>query len=120
MKTSKQQKLLTSQQFRASYDGGQKLHTPFFTAFLLRTDGHQQRIGITVTRKVGGAVIRNRCKRRIREVLRRQKHLAPNGVGYDLVINAKAGLVEADFKQLECAFDQTFRRIRETLSRQGG
>ena len=120
MKASKRQKkLLTSQQFRAVYDRGQKFHTPFFSAFFLKTGSLDRRIGITVTRKIGGAVVRNRCKRRIREALRRQKNFGFADIGYDLVINAKASLLTADFKQLERTFGQFSERIRETLCGDG-
>jgi len=120
MKASKRQKkLLTSQQFRAVYDRGQKFHTPFFSAFFLKTSSLDQRVGITVTRKIGGAVIRNRCKRRIREALRRQENFRFNDIGYDLVVNAKASLLTADFRQLERVFEQFLGRIRGTLSGDG-
>jgi ribonuclease P protein component len=115
------QKLLNREQFRKVYDQGQKFHTPFFSAFILKTDSGEQRVGITVTRKLGGAVVRNRCKRRIREILRRQLPSLANDVGYDIVINAKASLPTADFQQLAAAFERTLARLREPyLKSRGG
>ncbi len=119
MKSSnKHQKLLTPKQFRAVYDKGRKFNTPFFSAFILKTDGHEHRVGITVTRKLGGAVLRNRCKRRIREILRRNEDPALNDIGYDMVINAKEVLSSADFRQLEEAFRQTLARFRIASAKQ--
>jgi ribonuclease P protein component len=111
--TKQSTRLLSSQQFREVYERGQKFNSPFFSAFILRTNTGEQRIGITVTRKLGGAVVRNRCKRRIRELFRRQAPLTLKDVGCDLVINAKASLSTADYKELEAAFERTFTRFRE-------
>ena len=124
--SSKPQTLRNSQQFRRVYDQGHKFHTPFFSAFMLRNDGDEQRYGITVTRKIGSAVIRNRCKRRLREVIRkyesRNSHLAYDSClgGFDLVINVKAGLEKVDFNQLELAFSQVMDRFRNFGNKQIG
>lgn len=56
------------------------------------------RLGITVSRKVGNAVVRNRVKRRIREWFRAQRE--PLGAGVDLVVigrAAAAGLEYSNF-----------------------
>ena len=55
--------------------------------FLLRRASGQPRLGITVSRKVGDAVTRNRLKRRIREVFRR--HPKRSDLGCDLIVIAK-------------------------------
>jgi len=57
------------------------------------------RIGFSVSRRVGGAVQRNRVKRRLREVIRRKlPRIAP---GYDLVITARPGAADARMETLE-------------------
>src|SRR5260221_14498799 len=89
--------LRTGQQFRAVYNKGFRFHSPYFSAFILPTATGEVRLGITVTRKMGKAVARNRCKRRIREVFRRYSSKDFKGVGCDLVINAKSELATAKF-----------------------
>jgi len=78
-------------------------------------EGNEQRIGITVTRKIGNAVVRNRCKRRLREALRRQLNEPANLVGFDLVVNAKPNLIEADFEQIVDALAKTVARFSESV-----
>jgi ribonuclease P protein component len=109
------QKLRSRRQFRAVYAQGQKFHTPFFSAFILRTEGAEQRFGITATRKIGGAVLRNRCKRRLREIIRHCHVAELDGIGFDLVVNPKTELATADFRQLREAFERTLKRFRATL-----
>jgi ribonuclease P protein component len=122
MKASREpQTLRNSRQFRKVYDQGQRYHTPHFSAFILRNDGIEQRIGITVTRKIGNAVIRNRCKRRLREVIRGFFTQAPDSLtapGYDLVINAKSSLVDAEFKQVQASFARVIAKIGESPRKQ--
>jgi ribonuclease P protein component len=116
----KLQKLRNSQQFRRVYEQGQRFHTPFFSAFILKNDIGEQRIGITVTRKIGCAVIRNRCKRRLREIMRTYQYEGLNSTGFDLVINVKPGLAEADYRQLQESFTRVMERFRDSLAKQSG
>ena len=111
----KLQTLRNSRQFRQVYDQGQRVHSSLFSAFFVKTEGTEQRIGITVTRKIGNAVVRNRCKRRLREALRKQLNESVNLVGFDLVINAKPSLIGADFKQIVDALAKTVARYSESL-----
>lgn len=62
-------------------------------------DSGVTRIGFSVSRRVGGAVARNRVKRRLREVIRRK--LARIAPGYDLVITARPGAADARMETLE-------------------
>jgi ribonuclease P protein component len=111
----KLQTLRNSRQFRQVYENGQRFHSSLFTAFILQTESNERRIGITVTRKIGNAVVRNRCKRRLREALRRQFNESESSFGFDLVINAKPGLIEADFRQIVDGLARTVGRFGESL-----
>lgn len=72
-------------------------HTPHFVVLWdARTGG--SRLGVTVSRKVGGAVVRNRVKRRLRELFRRDaKRLLPD---HDVVVIAKPGAGELALDEL--------------------
>lgn len=111
----KLQMLTSSRQFRVVYDQGVRFHTTFFSLFFLRTTEGEPRLGITVTRKIGPAVVRNRCKRRLREVARRDTLSLFAGVGCDIVINAKSGMLSANLNDLTQAFSCAMVRFRETI-----
>jgi ribonuclease P protein component len=111
------QTLRNSQQFRRVYERGQKIHTPFFSAFFLRNDAGERRYGITVTRKIGGAVVRNRCKRRLREIVRKYELCPSYPEGFDLVLNVKQELAETDFKRLQESFARTMSRFCHEMDR---
>ena len=60
------------------------------------------RVGITVGKKLGGAVVRNRVRRRLREVYRlNESRFAP---GWDIVVVARSRCVNADFSKLTQAY----------------
>lgn len=105
-------------QFRQVYNHGQRFSNPFFAAFFLKNETSQQRLGITVTRKIGSAVVRNRCKRRLREIFRLRDREALSSTGYDLVINVRSGMIEAEYRELQAAFMNILKKFQENLTRE--
>lgn len=84
-----------------------------FIVFALPNDLGYCRLGLTVSRKVGGAVKRNRVKRLLREVFRRNRAgLTP---GMDLVVNARPSIAARGYGELE----QEFLRSISSLARRG-
>lgn len=87
-------------QFLAAAKGVSQARGAVVVQQLDRDDGEPTiRLGFTATRKVGGAVIRNRCKRRLREAARQ---LAPlyGRPGCDYVFIARMGTAERDWTRL--------------------
>jgi ribonuclease P protein component len=101
-KFPKTDRILKRDLFKRVYEEGQKIQSSHFTAFVLPNSGGQARIGITATRKMGNSVERNRARRLVREVFRKNKWLVPHGV--DIVINVKRSLAEASYGDLEGDF----------------
>jgi len=60
------------------------------------------RVGITTGKKLGHAVVRNRARRRLREVYRLNEHLFKSG--YDIVVVARSRCITADFQKLTKAY----------------
>lgn len=77
-----------------------------------RGDGESvMRFGITVTKKIGGAIVRNRMKRRFRALAR--DILPEQGfAGADHVLIGRAGGVERDFASLRSEFHQALAKLR--------
>ena len=83
--------------FHAARSQGRKAHTPHFLIVVLprRADG-RSRLGITVTKKVSSSAVgRNRVKRVVREVFRRNRELFPDGC--DVFVIAKQGAPELGY-----------------------
>jgi ribonuclease P protein component len=75
---------------------------------------HESRIGLSVSRKVGNAVVRNRWKRLIREAFRVQKDELPSGL--DIVVRPRRGATP-DFESIRVSLRSLASRIEKKLSR---
>src|SRR5687768_13196005 len=73
----KDERLRRRSEFLRAQREGRRFATEHFLFFVFDAAGEALRLGITVSRKVGGAVQRNRVKRLVREVYRRNKSLFP-------------------------------------------
>jgi len=98
------------QDFAAFQGGGTTRSHPLLIARFRRTDLETTRFGLSTGRALGGAVVRNRVRRRLREALRM---MSPSfQPGWDVLIIAKPAIVEADQDTLVGA-------LRRTLSKGG-
>ena len=96
-------------EYLAVQGSGRKLHSDSFLLFLLRrTPESPTRFGVTVTKRVGGAVVRNRVKRLVREVVRRHKAWFPTGI--ELVFVAKPSAKALDLAAAEREIERLCRR----------
>jgi ribonuclease P protein component len=88
-------------------EGGVGKTHPLLVGRFARTDLDQTRIGLATGKRLGGAVVRNRARRRIREVLR---VMAPSfQPGWDVLIIARPAIVEADQDALVGAIRRVLR-----------
>jgi ribonuclease P protein component len=82
---------------------GVRFTTPFFVATVVMTDG-PTRVGFVVSKQVGGAVVRNLVKRRLRDIASRR--LVQSATGRDVVIRALPAARDASFDELSEAWDR--------------
>ena len=108
-------RLTSRRQFLAVQARGRRVRSASFTIIGMRNDAAGSRIGITVTRKVGGAVVRNRVKRVIREVFRSHRLALEPAV--DLVVIAHPGIAARASVELETEFLRRFRELVRRLER---
>jgi len=77
-----------------------------------RADGDATvRVGFTVTKKIGNAVVRNRMKRRLR-ALARELLPAEGVIGADHVLIGRAGGIERDFNSLRAEFTKALKKVQ--------
>ena len=87
-------------EYEAIYEQGRRQSGRLMTVFVRANGLDRARLGIAATRKLGGAVIRNRAKRLVREAFRRNKP----PVGLDIVVIPRRELLEADYAHVEADF----------------
>ncbi len=90
---------------------GRRIHTPHFLIVVKPNTSDSTRLGITVTTKVGNAVQRNRIKRVVREVFRRNRHLFPPS--HDVVFIAKRGIGELSYASTLAEIERSATRLQK-------
>lgn len=107
-------RLRARHEFTAVQDAGRRVATRYMTLLGRLNTLERDRLGIVASRKLGGAVVRNRAKRRLREVFRRGLSPArpPGDRTFDLVAIARRELVDAPFALVEADFQNALRRLR--------
>lgn len=99
-------------EFKEAYAVGRKLHGEAVVVFIRwGTEGSARapRFGITVTRRAGGAVVRNRLKRQVRDVLRRFPGRSALD-GADVVVNVRDGARGTPYRVLKADLDRLLSR----------
>lgn len=71
----------------------------YFVMYVIKNTESENRIGISVSKKVGNSVIRHKVKRRVKEVLRLHEKVSNSSL--DIVIVARKGAGEIDYSQTE-------------------
>lgn len=106
-------------EFVAVSKAGNVMHTPYFVVqYLWREQDSAEpssgiRVGFTVSRKVGDAVIRNRIKRRLREVTRLFAKAYPKAINapLDIVLISRSAAIGASFSELQSSFIQSISKL---------
>ena len=109
----KEVRLRRRPEFLKVQETGQKFPSDAFLALVLpnaRADG-TTRLGLTVSTKVGNAVVRNRIRRRLRELFRTRRERLPRGL--DVVLIARAQAAQADAPALSAAFERLAASLRK-------
>lgn len=88
--------------FRRLYYKGANAGNRYLVIYCRRSGLGCIRLGLTVSTKLGHAVVRNRMRRRLREIVRLNEGRLKGD--YDIVLVARSAAVEADFKTLTRAF----------------
>jgi len=98
--------------FRAVYDGGRSAAGKYFVLFVLENSLKLNRLGITVTKKIGIAVVRNRARRIIKESFRLNEPVFVPGL--DIVILARPAIVGANIHSVMPELLRLAKKLRVT------
>ncbi len=101
--------LKNNYEFRRLYNKGRSAALPTLVVYARKTKRAQNRVGYTVSVKLGHAVVRNRVRRRLREIYR--LHEGELKSGYDIVVVARSRSVQASYQQLERDYLQGLKKL---------
>ena len=86
-------------EFRRIYRKCRSAVSPCLVVYCQKNRRGQSRLGVTVSTKLGHAVVRNRVRRRLREIYRLNREKMP--AGYDIIIVARVRAAETPYRKLE-------------------
>jgi ribonuclease P protein component len=102
-------RLVRRSEFDAVYRDARRRSGRHFTVFLRPNGLAHTRFGISVKRALGGSVLRNRIRRRAREIFRLHRREFP--AGWDIVVHPRISVATAEFTALEAELLNLVRSI---------
>jgi len=101
--------------FRKVYEEGRFVANRMMAFHFMPNPDLSRRIGFSAGKRLGGAVVRNRCKRRLRECCRLHLNEIPTGV--DLIVVARRAMVSAKWDSIVASFTDALRRSRGMIEK---
>jgi ribonuclease P protein component len=117
MRFPSRRRLRAGREFDAAFKCGVRLEGRLFLVVAAPNGRLYDRLGLAVSRRVGGAVKRNRVRRLLRESFRRLER--PRGPGVDLVVVARATLAGLGQAEVDREFRDRVRRVERTARMAG-
>ncbi len=101
-------RLRSPQEFQAVWQQGERWPGRLLSLSVMANNLANNRYGLVVSKRVGGAVVRNRVKRRLRAAIR--EWFPPLATGYDIVIITHPPASQAPYIELEAELGRLLRR----------
>ncbi|WP_088104608.1 ribonuclease P protein component [Halalkalibacter urbisdiaboli] len=107
----KEQRIKKNDEFSLVFDKGQSVANRQFVLYSLKKEGQDQfRIGLSVSKRVGNAVTRNRIKRLVRTFFQLYKEEIKSG--FDYVVIARRPVADMEYQEVEKSLLHVFRKAR--------
>lgn len=103
-------RLTKNLEFINVYKSGKRVSSPFFVMYIKKNDLGYSRLGVSVSKKVGKSVIRNKIKRQIKEIVRKNYNFINSG--WDIVFSVKPAAVQLNYAQMEKEIINLLKRGR--------
>ena len=107
------QRLKTPEQFQKVYDRKKSASDSSLIVYVCENDVLHPRLGVSVSKKIGGAVVRNRFKRLFREAFRLTQHELPRGVDIIMIPRPKT---EPTTDQLKASLVKLVKQAAQRLT----
>jgi len=105
-------RLAKRRDFLRVYETGRKIFSRYSVLFFASNDLSHSRLGVTATKKLGKANVRNRLKRWTREVYRRQREpLGLDARRFDVVVNIKPNAADIAFRDFSDDLTRALQRV---------
>jgi len=102
--------------FKFVYRNGKSFANKYLIMYVMKNETEKNRLGISVSKKVGNSVVRHRVTRLIRESYRLKEDMFNSGL--DIIVVARAGAKEKAFSEIESAFlhlSKLHKILKETM-----
>ncbi|HHY70119.1 MAG TPA: ribonuclease P protein component [Thermoanaerobacterales bacterium] len=103
-------RLTKNLEFKNVYRSGRRWTSPFFTMYIKKNNLGYSRLGVSVSKKVGKSVVRNKIKRRIKEIIRTNYGFIKNG--WDIVFSVRPLSVDLEYTNMEKEVKNLLKRGR--------
>jgi ribonuclease P protein component len=94
-------------QFRYIYSRGKSFANKKLVIYYIKNNDEKLRVGISISKKVGKAVVRNRLRRLIKENIRLNQNLKS---GYSMIFLARVGADDLDFNTMKSSINHLLKR----------
>ncbi|MFW6030819.1 MAG: ribonuclease P protein component [Halanaerobiales bacterium] len=99
--------LKKNSEFKKVYTRGKSIATRNLVLYYFPNNLDTNKLGLSISKKIGNAVIRNKIRRRVKEIIRLKEDLKK---GYDLIFIARKPIVKLDYNGIKKDIDKLIKR----------